>query len=195
MKTALPLVTLAFALTLAARPGPAEAAETVSVPGFRSVQLRGGGTVSVRPGPRQRVTLVSGSTAFTTVRVRRDGQLEIDACNARCPQRYELEIVIESPAMPDAAVSGGGRIVAASGFAPQRTVSAAVRGGGQVDLRAVDARDANAAVHGGGAVLVRAAARLNAAVMGGGNVRYWGNPQVNRAVSGGGSVRRGVEDR
>jgi len=189
MKPFAPL--LALGLALAAAPTRAPAAETVAVPAFRSVQLRGGGTVIVRPGPAQRVVIVAGSSAFTRMRVVRGGQLEIDACNARCPQRYHLEIAIESPTMPDSAVAGGGRIVAGEGFAPQAQISAAVMGGGEVDTRAVGARVANAAVHGGGTILVRAAAHLNAAVQGGGRVRYWGDPQVTSAVSGGGSVERG----
>jgi hypothetical protein len=154
------------------------------------VQLRGGGVVTIRPGPRQRVTLVSGSTASTRFRVLPDGRLEIDACNGSCPRNYRLEIVIESPAMPDAAVTGGGRIAAAPGFAAQRQVSAAVRGGGEVDTRALPVRDANAAVSGGGTILMRVAGHLNAAVQGGGRILYSGDPQVTSAVSGGGHIDR-----
>ena len=180
-----------LALALLLTPGVAGAAETVPVPAFRSVQLRGGGNVVVRPGPVQRVTIVSGSTAFTRIHVERDGQLRIDACNARCPQLYRLVVEVESPALPDLAVMGGGRIAAQAGFRPQRQISAAVMGGGQIDTRAANTRDANAAVNGGGAILLRAAGNLSAAVNGGGEIRYWGDPHVTSAVAGGGNIRKG----
>jgi hypothetical protein len=187
MKTAAALAAL---VTLAGA-APARAAETVAVPAFRSVELRGGGNVVVRPGPVQRVTIVSGSSDFTSIRVERDGRLRIDACNARCPQLYHLTIEVESPSVPDVAVSGGGRIAAESGFRPQRQLSAAVHGGGEIDTRALDARDASAAVQGGGTILLRAAASLSAAVNGGGAIRFWGDPSVSSAVAGGGHVSKG----
>lgn len=180
-----------LALALLLTPAAVAAAETVPVPAFRSVELRGGGNVVVRPGAAQRVTIVSGSTAFTRVHVERDGQLRIDACNARCPHLYRLVVEVESPALPDLAVAGGGRIAAQAGFRPQRHISTAVMGGGQIDTRAADTRDASAAVHGGGALLLRAAGTLSAAVNGGGEIRYWGDPRVSSAIAGGGNVRKG----
>src|SRR3982750_1441389 len=101
MRSTLPLFVLAFAASV-----PALAAETVPVPAFRSVELRGGGEVSVVPGPAQRVTIVEGSSQFTRMRVERDGQLKIDACNERCPHFYHLRIQVEAPRVPDLAVNG-----------------------------------------------------------------------------------------
>jgi hypothetical protein len=57
---------------------PLAAAETVPVPAFRSVELRGGGDIVVRRGPAQ-VTLLQGSTQFTRFWVDPEGQLKIDA--------------------------------------------------------------------------------------------------------------------
>lgn len=185
MRSMIPL----FAAVLAVS-APALALEVVPVPSFRSVELRGGGDVLVRPGPVQRVTIVEGSTRFTRVRVGRDGRLTIDACNERCPHSYRLRVEIESPRVPDLAVAGGGVVHAAGGFAPQRELAAAVNGGGKVDARAIDAIDVSAAVNGGGEVDVRPRSTLSAAVNGGGAIRYWGNPQVTSAVMGGGSVQR-----
>jgi hypothetical protein len=145
--------------------------------------------VLVRPGAVQRVTIVEGSSQFTEVYMARDGKLRIDACNNRCPQRYRLRIEIQSPNLPDVAISGGGSINAAAGFAPQRDLSAAVNGGGTIDVRAVDTVDVSAAVNGGGQIFVRPRNSLSAAVSGGGQIRYAGNPQVSMAVQGGGLVR------
>src|SRR5689334_25306214 len=104
---------------------PALASEYVAVPHFDSVELRGGGDVTLVPGPVQRVTILNGSSQFTHIYMRRDGQLRIDACNERCPRNYNLQIRIESPRAPDVAISGGGTIKASNGFAPQGQLAAA----------------------------------------------------------------------
>jgi hypothetical protein len=186
MRVFLPLFLLPLAVAT-----PVLAAEVVPVPQFRAIQLRGGGDVTVVPGPGQRVTLLEGSSQFTTFRVGRDGQLRIDACNNRCPRHYRLRIQIQSPRVPDLAVSGGGAIAVQGGFRPQSNLSAAVNGGGKVDSRAVDASNVSAAVNGGGELLVRARSDLSAAVNGGGVVRYAGNPRVSSAIHGGGLVTPG----
>jgi hypothetical protein len=185
MRSILPLFAVAFAAS-----APAVASELIPVSPFRSVELRGGGQVSLVPGPVQRVILVVGSTQFTRFTADGRGKLRIDACNDRCPRNYNLQIRIESPQVPDVAIHGGGTIGAARGFAPQRQLSAAVMGGGTVDMRAVEASEVSAAVNGGGSIAVRPRARLSAAVHGGGEVTYSGNPQVSMAVAGGGDVRR-----
>lgn len=181
----LPLFAFAIALST-----PAVAAETIALPGFDSVQLRGGGTVMLRHGPVQRVTLVEGSSRFTQVRVIGHGELRIEACNERCPRLYKLQVLIESPRVPDLAVSGGGSITSAAGFAPQQQLAAAVNGGGKIDVRSAPVRAVSAAVNGGGEILAQPRVTLAAAVHGGGRIRYWGNPQVSSAIMGGGSVQR-----
>jgi hypothetical protein len=169
------------------------AAQTVPLPHFDSIQLNGGGRVELRQGPVQRVTLRSGSTAFTDIRVEpryRERRLVIDACNRRCPHLYRLEIVIETPDARALAIAGGGEIVSGA-FAPQRDVAVSVRGGGRIDLRAAPARSVAASVEGGGAILVNPRDSLAASVEGGGEIVYWGNPSVARSIQGGGSVRQG----
>jgi len=185
MRSTVPL----FALALAAS-APALATEIVPVQHFRSVELRGGGELTVVPGPVQRVTLLQGSTSYTRFYVDGQGKLRIDACYRQCPRNFNLQIRIESPHVPDVGISGGGAITAARGFAPQSQLSVAVNGGGSIDMRALDAVDVSAAVNGGGRIFVRPRTNLSAAVRGGGEVRYSGNPQVSMAVAGGGDVRR-----
>ena len=185
MRTVFPIFALAFAIS-----APVLAADAVPVPHFQSVELRGGGDLSIVPGPVQRVTILSGSTEFTSFRVLRDGKLRIDACNERCPRNYPLYIRIESPTVPDVAIAGGGTIHTSAGFAPQHQLSAAIMGGGKIDVRSVAANDVSAAINGGGKIYVRPGAKLSAAVNGGGDVYYSGNPQVSMAVRGGGDVLR-----
>jgi hypothetical protein len=170
---------------------PAFADEVIPVPQFRSAELRGGGVVTVVPGPVQRVTIVEGSSRFTHIYLDQDRQLRIDTCNEQCPREYHLRIVIQSPQVPALAVKGGGQITTASGFAPQTELAAAVSGGGRVDARSVEALRVSAAVNGGGELLVRPRASLAAAVNGGGHIRYWGNPTVSSAIRGGGGVSPG----
>jgi hypothetical protein len=178
-----------FVLALVAA-APAIGAETVSVPAFRSIELRGGGQVIVRPGPVQRVTLIEGSGRITRFQVVRDGRLEVDLCNGRCPPNYRLRAEIQAPQVPDLAIQGGGLIQVVHGFAPQRRLSVAVSGGGKIDAQTVEAGSVSAAVQGGGWIGVRPRSALSAAVNGGGEIRYAGNPQVSSAINGGGAVRR-----
>jgi hypothetical protein len=169
----------------------AHAQESVSVEPFRNVELRGGGHVLLRRGPEQRVTLLRGSTRFTRVRVRENGQLVIDACNEDCPRQYDLEIEIVTPRIAGVAISGGGKIESGRGFGRQDSIAAAVEGGGHIDIRSIDAEHVDAAVNGGGHVELRAERTLEAAVDGGGHISYWGNPSVTSAVNGGGTVSEG----
>ena len=186
MRSTLPL----FAATLLVAM-PAIADELVPVPAFRTAELRGGGVVTVVPGPAQRVTIVEGSSRFTHVWVDQDRQLRIDTCNEACPREYRLRVVIQSPEVPALAVRGGGQINTAAGFAPQRQLAVAVNGGGRIDARSVGAQSVSAAVNGGGDLLVSPRGSLSAAVNGGGHVRYWGHPAVSTAIRGGGNVTAG----
>ena len=185
------LFTVAFVATTTLAIPAAHAQETVSVEPFRNVELRGGGHILLRRGSEQRVTLLRGSSRFTRVHVRENGQLVIDTCDEDCPRHYDLEIEIVTPRIAGVAVSGGGKIESARGFGRQEEIAAAVEGGGHIDIRSIDAERADAAVNGGGHIELRAERRLEAAVNGGGHIAYWGDPAVTSAVDGGGSINRG----
>lgn len=184
MNRILPL--FAFALAASA---PALATETVVVPTFQSIELRGGGDILLKRAPVQRVAITEGSRQFTSVEVLSRGRLRIDACNAQCPRNYRVSILVESPTVPILAIDGGGKITVAEGFAGQRQLVVAVNGGGIVDATRVAVDTATAAVSGGGEIKVRPLRALTAAVNGGGLVRYWANPRVTTAIRGGGAVR------
>lgn len=179
---------LAFALIASV---PAFASEVVAVPQFKSLELRGGGSVVLVPGPAQRVTIVEGSSQFTHAYVDQHGSLKINTCERDCPRHYRMRIEIQSPHVPTLAVDGGGAISVGPGFASEHQITMAVNGGGTIDTRAVNAGSVTAAVNGGGEMLVRAASTLTGAVRGGGAVRYWGNPQVTSVIDGGGSIQPG----
>lgn len=185
MRSTLPL----FAAALAAS-APVLATETIPEPEFRSVELRGGGEVRLVPGQRQIVTIVQGSSQISRIGVERGGVLRIDSCIDHCPSNYRLRLEIQSPQVPDLAVNGGGLITAENGFRPQSSLSAALNGGGKIDVRSLDAESISAAVNGGGELLVHPRNELSAAVNGGGHVVYWGNPVVSSAIRGGGQVSR-----
>ena len=169
---------------------PATADTVVSLDRFRQIALHGGGEISLKHGDVQRVTLIKGSTAHTTFRLSADGGLEIDACNITCPHQYELKIEIVSPDIRGASIDGGGEIRSDGAFPGQSSFSAAINGGGLIDVRAIRAASAEASVHGGGKILVSANASLAASVAGGGEIIYRGNPAVSQSIAGGGSVER-----
>lgn len=185
MRSILPLFALTFVAAV-----PAIAAETVPVPSFRQIELRGGGNVLVRPATVQRVTIVEGSSQFTTAQVDRDGRLRIEACSQQCPRNYRLRVVVDTPSIEALAIKGGGTITASRGFRTQRNLAAAIMGGGKLDARDIASTHVAAAVNGGGELLVSPIDDLAGAVRGGGAIRYYGNPRVSSAISGGGSIAR-----
>lgn len=177
------------AMALAAAATSASAQTPVAVAQFDQIELRGGGSVTVRQGEARRVTMVRGDSSLTRFRVVGD-RLIIDACIRSCSD-YDLEVEIVVPSVEAVAITGGGVIRAQSGFAPRRALALAVNGGGLLDFGAVDATEVAAAVRGGGQIRTRARASLAASVQGGGLVTYWGDPRVTSSVQGGGAVRAG----
>jgi hypothetical protein len=178
------------ALALIAAPA---AAQTVPLPHFDSIELSYGGRILLRQGPVQRVTLVRGSTEYTSFRVERRGmqqKLVVVTCNARCPQRYDMDVVVEGPDVEALAVHNGGLIVADGPFPLRPEMSVAVTHGGEIDLARMPVREVSAAVQGGGGITVDARDSLAAAVHGGGEIVYLGSPSLAQAVEGGGTIRR-----
>jgi len=178
------------ALALLPVPAALGAAETLQLPAFRQLELRGGGEVTVRHGPRQQVTLIIGNSRITRFAVEDGRRLVVRACDGQCPRDYKPRIEIVSPRLDALAVTGGGVVRAATAFPRGNSLALAVTGGGVLDARAIPAGSVAAAVTGGGLINTSPAASLTAAVRGGGAVRYWGNPSVTQAVVGGGAVTR-----
>jgi len=178
-------------IALAAAPAPAIAQE-VNVPAFRSVELTGGGHVTVRHGARQSVRLVRGDADVTDFEVRRDGsdgQLVIRACRTSC-RNYDLRIEIVTPDLEALAIRGGGVIEVQPGFPAEPDFALAVTGGGHLDARALGARNVAAAVRGGGHILTAPRSALAASVNGGGAIVYSGKPTLSVSIRGGGTVTR-----
>ncbi|HEY2068501.1 MAG TPA: DUF2807 domain-containing protein [Rhizomicrobium sp.] len=184
-----PLRILLASTAIVSLAGLAQAQTAVPVSHFDSVELEGGGHVVLKHGDVQRVMLIKGSTQFTTFETGSNShKLTIKTCNRDCPEQYDLEIEITTPDIPAVAIEGGGHIESDGAFPGQHAVTAAVHGGGNIDLRSINADDATAAVDGGGHIELRAEKHLTAAVNGGGHIGYAGNPEVTEAVNGGGSV-------
>lgn len=171
-----------FAATPAAAQGP------VAVPSFDSIQLEGGGHVTVRHGPTQRVTLVRGTTEMTRFTVER-GRLEIDACVRSC-RDYDLEVEIVTPDIEGLAIQGGGAIRVEGAFPVRDALAVAVMGGGSIDARRIVASDVAAAISGGGMIRTHARDHLAASINGGGVIRYAGEPERSISINGGGNVHR-----
>ena len=184
MKTAL----VAFALFCAA-PAVAQAAETINVGHFDGIDINGGGQVTLRHGATQSIVLRQGSTQYTSFRISDGHTLRIDACNGTCPHHYDLEIEITVPDIRALSINGGGSITASS-FPGKDKITAAVNGGGEIDLTGMPVANATVAVNGGGLIKLVATSHMTAAVEGGGEIAYGGHPQVTQVVQGGGSIER-----
>jgi hypothetical protein len=183
------LATLGIAILI---PAGANAAEAISVPAFKAVELDDGGHVTVRRGANQRVTMVDGSLQYTRFFVR-DNTLHIDNCYVKCPRNYRLRVEIETPSITALAVNDGGILTAAPGFPAQQSFAGAVNDGGVVDARALSADNVAGAVNDGGIVLVHVRKNLAATIRDGGRVTYWGDPQnIVRSIHDGGAIGRGA---
>lgn len=156
---------------------------------FQSIELRGGGVVTVRHGPVHSVTVRRGG-ADRPIRSQGD-KLVIDRCRRPCPGGHRIEVEIATPRISGLAVTDGGVIQLVGGFPAQAELAAAVSSGGTVDARPLAAARVTAAVSQGGRILASAGRELTAAVLDGGIVTYWGDPKVTSSVRRGGSVVRG----
>lgn len=162
----------------------------ISVQRFDEIELRGGGTVTLRQGAAQSVTMTRGDADMTRFTVE-DGKLIIQTCVRSC-RDYNLAVDVVVPRIEGVAITGGGQIRAEQGFGASDALAAAVQGGGSIDVRAIPAASVTAAVQGGGHIRTRARDTLTAAVTGGGSITYWGDPRMTEAVQGGGSIQRGT---
>lgn len=181
----------AAAAVLIAVPALASAATVAPVDKFNAIELRGGGTITIKQGPVQRVTVIEDTSGRSRVEVvdrSNGGTLILQSCRGTCWGPNHFEVEIETPTMSSVSIMGGGHIVADGAFAPQGAVSAVIHGGGSIDLKAMPAQSASAAIHGGGKILVTAQNSLSAEIMGGGSIRYQGHPSVSTSIHGGGSV-------
>lgn len=171
--------------------GAALAGTDVQLPPFSAVDLHGGGSVVLRHGAVQRVTLLKGDTNHSTLDVR-GGRLDIDGCRWfwNCPSGYRLEVEIVTPGVAALTVHGGGDLKADGEFPVQDAMNLDVHGGGDVDVRAIPVKHMTAEVHGGGDLHAFVTETLTAEVHGGGSIVYKGNPRVSSSVHGGGSISR-----
>jgi hypothetical protein len=180
-------------LTIAVLSTTAVAQTNIPVGPFRAVELTHGGHVIVRHGPVQRVTLLTGDTRYTQVRL--DGQrLVIDKCAAKCPRGYRMQVEVITPQLSAAAVSNGGTLQIAGAFPAQAAIEAEVEQGGMVDIRAIAADAVDASVHSGGRIFTTPRETLTATIQSGGAITYWGSARVRSSVRDGGVVMRGTPE-
>lgn len=177
---------LAFAAAAAQPAGAPDAAR------FRSVELRGGGVVTLVRGPDRRVTVVEGDAGR---RIRDEGdRLVIDECARPCPQGHRIAVEIVTPEVEALKVGNGGRIEVRDTFPPQPSLSVVVDNGGMIDARLLAPARVDARIAQGGGIFVHPRDEMEAAISNGGGVTYWGNPRVRSSVRRGGAVAPGDPD-
>lgn len=166
-------------------------AQTVPVSPFGSVELRNGGKVTLRHGPTQQITFVSGSRDYSSVSIESGGLLVIDKCTSRCPKGYNLEVEIVTPHLAKISVAHGGIIESRGNFPQQAEITVAVNNGGTIDLRSINAERVSASIDQGGRIFTSPRASMVASVSNGGKITYWGDAYVQSSVHKGGDVAKG----
>jgi Putative auto-transporter adhesin, head GIN domain len=157
---------------------------------FQSIELRGGGVVTVRHGATHRVRVGGESSGRP---IRSEGEtLVIDRCARPCPRGHRIEVEIVTPEIARLAVRDGGLIQLVGAFPSQAAAAAAVSSGGTIDMRPLEAASVSAAVNDGGRIFARPRRELAATVSDGGNITYWGEAAVTSSVRRGGVVAQGA---
>jgi hypothetical protein len=183
------------------------AASTRDVPSFTSVELRGIGTVEVRRGSPQKVTVSGDDNVVPLVTTEVEGStLVVDEKNGNFTTRQPLVVAVVAPELDSSILTGAGELrvtgVSGPGFDASLsgtgkldvdgsvdTLNATVSGAGSAQLEHLVAGDASVSVSGVGSVHVNATHSLDASVPGAGSVLYDGHPaQVTTNVTGVGSV-------
>jgi hypothetical protein len=186
------LVAAIPSLAVLALAAPGSAGTVVPLGPFRSLALRSGGKVILRHGSDQRVTLLKGSTDYSSVRIVEGDRLVIERCRSRCPKGYELVVEVRTPDIDGIMVADGGSIRSSGSFPRQASLQAAVRDGGTIDLRSMTVESVAAAVQDGGRILAKPKKALVGSVARGGVITYWGSPTVTSSIQKGGVVARGA---
>jgi hypothetical protein len=176
------------ATALAIAPSLAAAQTVEKVGRFTGVELHGGGTITIRQAPVQRVTMVRGDADVASFEVDSRGRLIVSSCKGYCWGSHHLDVEIETPDLNAVSIHGGGHISAKGAFSPTNAMAVAIHGGGDIDVRDVPAQATSAEIYGGGKIVVSAQNSLAAAIHGGGAIHYQGHPTVNSEIHGGGSV-------
>jgi hypothetical protein len=174
---------------LLAGPSSAQVADGTSGAAFRSIELRGGGIVTVRHGATRAVNVI-GANPGRPIRTEGD-RLIIDRCGRNCPRGHRITVEVVTPQLSRVAVNDGGIIAVSDGFARQSALAVSVSQGGMIDARALEADQVAAAVNEGGRILTSPRRQLSATISNGGAVTYWGEPRVTSAINGGGVVQGG----
>ncbi len=156
---------------------------------FRSVELQNGGSVIIRYGPMQRVTLLQSDAGEADVVVE-GSRLRISKCRT-CRHDRRLRVEVITPILESVTVAHGGTMALEDEFPAQTRLVATVSNGGRIDARALTAEQVTASVEQGGGIWTRASRRLDASVTQGGAITYWGEPTVRSNVEHGGVVVRG----
>jgi hypothetical protein len=183
---------VAAAATLALLTGAALAGTDMNFPTFTGINVHGGGSVVLRHGPVQRVTVIKGDMSKIDLHMS-GNTLDISPCKKwlSCWGSNPLEVEIVSPKIENFEIHGGGELKAVGDFPKQPTLRADVHGGGDLDCRAIPADSVTANVHGGGDAYVNAISSINAEVHGGGDLTYTGNPpHISSQTHGGGSIHK-----
>lgn len=189
-RTAVLAILVVAGLTMAG-PAAVNADADISVPKFKSVELRNGAHVILRHGEKRRVSVTMGNMVESEIKVEDHGKLVIDRCPDECSSRYKLEVEIVAPEIDALSVKDGGWLRCAGSFPKQASLALAVESGGIIDARSVKADAVAAAVQQGGRILTEPRETLTAAIAHGGAITYWGNPDIQRSIQDGGVVTRG----
>jgi hypothetical protein len=183
--------------------------ESREVSGFKEVELKGVGNLSIRQADNESLTVEAEEDVLPKIRTKvEDNRLIIGSepntpISTTEPINYKLtvtdlnalevsgsgDVEAEGISINDLAVTiSGTGDVEIIGKADSQDVK--ISGSGDYEAGDLKSKEAKIDVGGSGSAIVNVSDALDAEVSGSGSVEYLGNPAINQDVSGAGEVRK-----
>ncbi|MAB79602.1 MAG: hypothetical protein CMJ89_09655 [Planctomycetes bacterium] len=178
--------------------------ESREVGDFHSVSLRTSGEVLVEVGPQPSISIITDDNLLPLISTQvSSGELTIESENVRTKQEPRFHIT--TPRLDAFGISGSARVrirginekkfearISGSGDTEidgtVEQLGVSISGSGELDLRRLEATQADVRISGSARVRLNVTQTLNYQISGSGNIRYSGDARATGSVSGTGSI-------
>lgn len=158
---------------------------------FSAIELTGCGTVRIRKGPRETVTVKANKNLLPVVQTYVRGETLIiepkQGINILDYSRLEIIVYVDKIVSLD--INGAGTIRVDEDLTVQ-SYRAKINGSGKIDAVRMTADRVDAIIKGSGKIYTSAESLLRVWMAGSGLVRYRGNPKIDHSIAGTGKIKR-----
>ncbi len=185
------LITLCFSLfTLGVSAQDDSNSRSYKLDDFENIVTHGGGNINVEFSDASIVEVTTGSDCLESVELKVKAKTLYIEVKDYAGKACKVTINIKVPALNSIAQNGGGNVLIKKGFSPIKSFACKLKGGGNINLSALNIENCYASIEGGGSMLVNATNQLEGKITGGGLIEYLGEPEVISDISGGGAIKK-----